>query len=302
MPDRLGHALDVLRQRGEKAMGLFLTSGFPNPESTLPVLCAIDRGGADFIELGMPFSDPLAEGKPIQRASERALAHGATLEDAFQTVRAFREKSETPLLLMGYLNPILRYGPARFCEQAAAAGADGLILPDLPPEEGEIVEDDARAAGLHLVYLIAPNTPDARIEAIDRRATGFVYAVSVTGLTGSRLDAGHAGDGAPRDAGSDASPVDAYLERARGLVTQNPLLVGFGIKTHDDAMRLSARTDGFIVGSALIETVRTWWDKRDASETERLGAVEAFARRLKHGREDDSRFAPAASRPSGKTT
>lgn len=289
MPNRLIDTFCALKEQGEKAMGLFLTSGFPDPESTLPVLRAIDRGGADFIELGMPFSDPLAEGKPIQRASERALAHGTTLEAAFETVRRFRTESETPLLMMGYLNPLLRYGPARFCERAAEAGADGLILPDLPPEEGEIIEQDARTAGLDLVYLIAPNTPDARVEEIDRRATGFVYAVSVTGLTGSRLD---------EEADGRASPVDAYLKRARGLVQQNPLLVGFGIQSHDDAMRLSRHTDGFIVGSALIRTVREWWDERDASATERLEAVEAFARRLKHGTPQNntvaSKPAPAA--------
>ena len=272
MPDRLDDTFRALRERGEKAMGLFLTGGFPDPRSTLGVLRAIDRGGADFIELGMPFSDPLAEGKPIQRASERALAHDATLDGAFETVRAFRSESETPLLMMGYLNPILRYGPAPFCEQAAAAGTDGLILPDLPPEEGDLVEAHARSAGLDLVYLIAPNTPDARIREIDRRATGFVYAVSVTGLTGSQI----ASDG-------ETAPVDAYLQRARRLVEDNALLVGFGIKSHDDAMRLSTHTDGFIVGSALIETVRRLWDESDRPDAERLDAVEAFARRLKHG-------------------
>ena len=283
MPDRLAQTFRSLARRDEKAMGLFLTSGYPDPESTLGVLRAIDQGGADFIELGMPFSDPLAEGKPIQRASEHALAHGATLDGAFETVRRFRTESQTPLLLMGYLNPILRYGPARFCQQAAEAGADGLILPDLPPEEGEIVESPARDAGLDLVYLIAPNTPDTRITEIDRRATGFVYAVSVTGLTGSKLN---------RDAGCDASPVDAYLKRARGLVQQNPLLVGFGIQSHADAMRLARHTDGFIVGSALIETVRALWDDGDRPEAERFDAVEAFAHRLKHGA---AASAPAAA-------
>jgi tryptophan synthase alpha chain len=286
MPDRLADTFRALRERDEKAMGLFLTSGFPDPGSTLDVLHAIDRGGADFIELGMPFSDPLAEGKPIQRASERALAHGATLDDAFETVHRFRTESQTPLLMMGYLNPVLRYGPARFCEQAAEAGADGLILPDLPPEEGALVEDHTRAAGLGLVYLIAPNTPDARIREIDHRATGFVYAVSVTGLTGSRLD-----DGTDDD---QPSPVEAYLKRARHLVQENPLLVGFGIQSHEDAMRLSRHTDGFIVGSALIRAVRKWWDERDAPATERLEAVEAFAHHLKYG---TSQSAPRKSAP-----
>lgn len=277
MPDRLERTFHGLREHEEKAMGLFLTSGFPDAGSTLPLLRAIDRGGADFIELGMPFSDPLAEGKPIQRASERALAGGTTLGDTLTTVRRFRAESQTPLLLMGYLNPLLRYGVERFCEDAAAAGADGLILPDLPPEESAFLEDAARDAGLALVFLVAPNTPEARVREIDRRATGFVYAVSVTGLTGSAL--------------RDTSPVEVYLKRTRRLVERNPLLVGFGIKSHDDAMRLSAPVDGFIVGSALIEEVETLWDEGALPGEERLGRIEAFARRLKLGPDVAARHA-----------
>ncbi len=269
MPTRLQRTFDTLKSRHEKAMGLFLTNGFPDPESTLGVLRALDAGGVDFVELGMPFSDPLAEGLPIQRASARALSHGTKMKDAFRTAEQFRAGSETPLLLMGYVNPILRYGVADFCRDAQHAGADGLILPDLPPEENGLVEEAARAAGLDLVYLIAPNTPEARVEAIDQRASGFVYAVSVTGLTGSAL-------------GTDGR-VEAYLKRARRLVKQNPLLVGFGIKTHADAMRLSQDTDGFIVGSALIERVEALWDDAALSAEERLREVQRFAEALKHG-------------------
>lgn len=251
-------------------MGLFLTSGFPDPDSTLPILQAIDAGGADFIELGMPFSDPLAEGKPIQRASERALAHGATLDDAFRTAEQFRADSDTPLFLMGYLNPILRYGASDFCRAAVSSGVDGLILPDLPPEENALVSDHAAQHGLDLIHLIAPNTPDARIRRIDQRASGFVYAVSVTGLTGS-------------DLGTDDS-VQTYLQRARDLVIQNPLLVGFGIRSHEDAVRMSRHTDGFIVGSALIDRVSELWDADDAlSREERLAQIRNFARALKYG-------------------
>jgi len=250
-------------------MGLFLTDGFPEPDATVPLLHALDRGGVDFIELGMPFSDPLAEGRPIQEASARALAHGVEMRDTFRRAETFRTESETPLLLMGYVNPVLRYGVRSFCRDAAAAGVDGLILPDLPPEESAAVTEAAADHDLDLVFLIAPNSSDNRIRAVDRRATGFVYAVSVTGLTGSNLD------GAPT--------VDDYLQRARSLVTENPLLVGFGIKTHEDAMRLSRHTDGFIVGSALINHVADLWDESSAPMDERLASVEQFARRLKHG-------------------
>ncbi len=265
---RLDETFDALGP-DEKAMGLFLTDGFPNPDATVPLLHAIDRGGADFIELGMPFSDPLAEGRPIQRASAQALSHGVTLSDTLQTVEAFREDSDTPLLLMGYVNPVFKYGVDAFCRDAAEAGVDGLILPDLPPQESDALCDAAAAHGLELVFLIAPNTSDERIRVVDERATGFVYAVSVTGLTGSDL--------------AETPSVDEYLMHARDFVAQNPLLVGFGIKTHDDAMELSRHTDGFIVGSALINRVEALWEDPERSTTDRLDTVEGFARHLKSG-------------------
>ena len=266
---RLDDTFDALRGRGEKAMGLFLTDGFPEPAATVPLLHALDLGGVDFIELGMPFSDPLAEGRPIQKASAQALSHGVTLSDTFQTVETYRADGDTPLLLMGYVNPILAYGIEDFCRDAAASGVDGLILPDLPPEESDKMRDAAAEQNLDLVFLIAPNTSDERMKAVDRMATGFVYAVSVTGLTGSDLAA--------------APTVDEYLQRARSLVSQNPLLVGFGIKTHEDAMRLSTHTDGFIVGSALINRVSALWNDPERSMSERLDAVEHFTRQLKYG-------------------
>jgi len=270
MRSRLPDAFEAAQARGEKAMGLFLTDGFPEPEATVPLLHALDRGGADFIELGMPFSDPLAEGRPIQRASARALEAGVTMADTFDRVKRFRAESDTPLLLMGYVNPVLRYGMNAFCRDAATAGVDGLILPDMPPEESDSLRTAAREQNVDLVFLIAPNSSDERIRTVDECATGFVYAVSVTGLTGSDLD--------------DAPTVDAYLERAQNLVTQNPLLVGFGIKSHEDAMQLSRHTDGFIVGSALITAISNLWDDAAGPSTEeRLRGIERFARRLKSG-------------------
>jgi tryptophan synthase alpha chain len=266
---RLNDTFETLRARGEKALGLFITNGFPDPASTLSILRTVDEGGADFIELGMPFSDPLAEGLPIQRSSARALRHGVTMTDAFRTVERFRTRSVTPVLLMGYVNPILRFGVRAFCRRAAASGVDGLILPDLPLEERGLLAAEARDAGLDLVSLIAPNTPDARIRAIDEATSGFVYAVSITGLTGSGLGAHEA--------------VAAYLERARRLVVRNPLLVGFGIRSHADALRLTRHTHGFIVGSALIEHVERLWDDEAVPETEKLASVRRFTEALKHG-------------------
>ena len=266
---RLQRLLAERRAADEKALGLFLTNGFPDPQSTLPILQALDEGGVDFIELGMPFSDPLAEGLPIQRSSARALGHGVTMADAFRTAEQFRARSETPLLLMGYINPVFRYGVSNFCRAAHSSGVDGLILPDLPPEESALVRGEAATTGLDLVFLIAPNTPEARVQEIDRLASGFVYAVSVAGLTGAQL--------------TQQEAVAAYLQRARKLVEHNPLLVGFGISSHADVRRLGQHTDGAIVGSALIREVERLWDDEDLRMDVRLDQVRRFARRLKHG-------------------
>ena len=264
---RLRDHLNGLRERGGAAMGLFLTSGFPTPDATLDVLRAADAH-ADFLELGMPFSDPVAEGLPIQQASERALRQGATMAGTFETAAAFRAGSDTPLVLMGYANPVMRYGVGDFCADAASSGVDGLILPDLPPEEAEELEAAADRHGLSVTHLIAPNTSDGRVRLVDDRSTGFVYAVSVTGLTGSELGA------------EDAT--DAYLARARALVEQ-PLLVGFGISTPEDAARLTRHTDGFIVGSALIRLVEEAWDDPDLTDSQRRGRVTDWARALRDG-------------------
>jgi tryptophan synthase alpha chain len=268
LPTRLRAHLDALRNRGETALGLFLTSGFPTPGATLPILRAVAEH-ADFVELGMPFSDPVAEGLPIQMASERALRGGATVEATLATAAAFRRESDVPLVLMGYANPVVRYGVAAFCAAAAASGVDGLILPDLPPEESGELEAEAAANGLAVTHLIAPNTPEDRMRLVDRRSTGFVYAVSVTGLTGSGL--------------ADAGDTAAYLRRARGLVTRNPLLVGFGIATEADAARLGADADGVIVGSALIRLVERRWDDPDLTDSARLAQTASFAAALKRG-------------------
>ena len=268
---RLQERLAACIQRREKAMGLFMTSGFPDPESTLPILHAMDQGGADFIELGMPFSDPLAEGLPIQRSSERALKGGVRMKDTFRTAAAFCAESNTPLLLMGYANPIRQYGISAFCRDARTAGIEGLILADVPLEEHLPFAAEAASAGLASILLIAPNTPDDRIREVDRAATGFVYAVSITGLTGSGLGA--------------IEHVEAYLKRAGDMVRENPLLAGFGIRTHEDAVRLSRHTDGFIVGSALIEKVETLWHDGSKPTKTHFEEIRRFVRALKDGDE-----------------
>lgn len=268
-PSPIQAAIRAAVDRGEKAMGIFLTNGFPHPDETLSVLRAIDRAGADFIELGMPFSDPIAEGGPIQRASAQALAHGTRMSDAFAVARTFCAESSTPVLLMGYINPVLRYGVEAFCKDASEAGVCGLILPDLPPEEAHLIAETAARYRLGLVLLIAPTTPKERIERIDTIAHGaFIYAVSITGLTGSGL--------------GEVDAVTTYLREARSVIHHNPLLVGFGIRSHEDGRRLSAETDGFIVGSALVTEIEALWDKEMSADA-RIKHVESFVHALKFG-------------------
>jgi len=266
--------LSQVAERGEKSVGLFVTCGFPNPDATAGILDTIAESGVDFVELGMPFSDPIAEGIPIQRSSEIALSHGVTLRDVLRTAEHFKQKQTTPIILMGYSNPIHKYGIEAFCRDAVSAGVDGLILADLSLEASGLLEDPAASAGLELVYLVAPSTPDERVAEIDARATGFVYAVSTSGLTGDRL--------------GDVAAIQSYLGRLREIVVHNPLLVGFGIDRHDLGITLSRHTDGFIVGSALIRTIEQLWEQPALSEIDRLTEVARFAAELKFGPQENA--------------
>ncbi len=261
--------LEQVASQGDKAVGLFVTCGFPNPDATAGILDTLAESGADFVELGMPFSDPIAEGIPIQRSSEIALSHGVTMRDVLRTAEHFKQKQTTPIVLMGYANPIHKYGIETFCRDAVSAGVDGLILADLSLEASDLLEAPAASAGLELVYLVAPSTPAERVAEIDARATGFVYAVSTSGLTGDHLD--------------DVSAIQSYLSRVRETVVSNHLLVGFGIDRHDLGMTLSQHTDGFIIGSALIRKIEQLWEQPDVSEIDRLSEVARFTEELKFG-------------------
>lgn len=261
--------LRALADRGEKALGMFVTSGFPDLEATPDVLRAIDAGGADFIELGMPFSDPLAEGVPIQRSSARALAAGVTMEQTLQYARDFTATSDTPLLLMGYGNPVMQYGISNFFRDARSSGVQGVILPDVLPDPDSPFFRAAAEHGVDTVCLVSPTTPDARLEFIDELSSGFVYAVSVTGVTGT-------------DKG-DADPILAYLRHVKERISRNPLLVGFGIRSADDVRTMVSEADGAIVGSALVNHVAACWDDESMPRAEKLAAIERFVRELKSG-------------------
>lgn len=255
------------RNSDTKIMSLFLTAGYPDLDSTADLILGFEENGADMVELGMPFSDPLADGPTIQYSSNRAIENGITMDAIFEMVREVRTKSEIPIILMGYVNPVIRYGIDRFCEQAADAGVDGLIIPDLPVEESGILEEKAGEFDLPVIYLVAPNTSDKRMQVIDDKSEGFVYCVSVTGVTGAR------------DGQEVSKSVNRFIERVRKNITKNPTMVGFGIKSHEDAKKIARDMDGFIVGSALIETIRSHYPDKGWKEE-----VFAFVRGLKYGK------------------
>lgn len=254
-------------QDSSKVMSLFLTAGYPDIQSTVDLVLGFEENGADMIELGMPFSDPLADGPTIQYSSNRAIENGITLDKIFAMVKQVREHSDIPLILMGYVNPVLRYGVSDFCQAAAESGVDGLIIPDIPLEESDILKEEARKWELPVTFLVAPNTSDERMKEIDDQSQGFVYCVSVTGVTGAR------------EGDTIAKSVQRFIGRVQKNITQNPKMVGFGIKSYDDAQRIAAEMDGFIVGSALIETIRKYYPRNGWREE-----VFAFVKSLKYGK------------------
>lgn len=254
------------RKKSEKIMSLFLTAGFPDLESTVELVLGFEENGADLIELGMPFSDPLADGPTIQYASNVAIENGITMNRIFEMVSEIRKKSEIPIILMGYINPVLRYGADEFCKKAAAAGVDGLIIPDAPIEESSIISEPAQKNHLDMIYLVAPNSTNERMRQVDQKSSGFVYCVSVTGVTGAR-------------SGEEvAKSVERFISRVNEHVTKNPKLVGFGIKSHEDAAIIAREVDGFIVGSALIDTIRKDYPNKEWKQN-----VLNFVKTLKFG-------------------
>lgn len=231
--------LQSLAARKDKALVCFLTAGFPTIDATVPLVLEIEQGGADIIEIGMPFSDPLADGPVIQHSSQVALSQGITLDKILSHVKTIRKSSEIPLVLMGYLNPILAYGAEKFFNAAAKAGVDGVILPELPFEEFNRYKSILDNAGLAHILLVTPTTPPERIAMIDNASSGFLYCVSSTGVTGS------------------ASKIlnGSYIRVVKKNAKTNPVLVGFGIKTPANVHRTAQRADGVIVGSALIQQI-----------------------------------------------
>jgi len=258
-----------LRDSGQKALGIFVTSGFPNLEATPSILRAIDEGGADFIEIGMPFSDPLAEGIPIQRSSQKALAAGVTMQDTLGFASSFREHSDTPIILMGYANPVMQYGISNFFRDARSSGVNGVILPDVLPEADSPFYLAAEKKQIDMICLISPTTPPERMEMIDQLSSGFVYAVSMTGVTGLEI--------------SQTKSINEYLKTAGSHVVQNRLLVGFGIRTAADVRKMTRHVDGAIVGSALVSLIDSSWADDTLDHDNRITGIVEFVRDLKSG-------------------
>lgn len=259
---RLARRLAELRGRGEGALGCYVTAGDPSPELTVEIACALADGGADFVELGLPFSDPLADGPANQASAARALAAGTGTRRVLRVVEEVRRlRPQLPLLLMGYYNPLLRYGPRDYLAAASQAGADAHIVIDLIPEEAEEWAALSAAAGLDSVFMVAPTSTEERVRAAARLSTGFLYGVSRTGVTGVR--------GAP--------PADlAALVAGTRAATDLPVCVGFGISRPEQVSAVCAAADGAIVGSALVERVHRW-----RAEPDLPGRVGAFAAELK---------------------
>jgi tryptophan synthase alpha chain len=244
---RISACFEALQARHRTALVPFVTAGDPTPDVTLPLMHAMVEAGADLIELGVPFSDPMADGPVIQRASERALEHHTSLHQVLDMVRGFRERDPaTPVILMGYLNPIEVMGYRLFAEQAQAAGVDGVLIVDVPPEEGQELVQILRSADVDLIYLLAPTSTQERIRRITDAASGFVYYVSVKGVTG----AGHL----------DLESVKTKLSQIRA-VTQLPVGVGFGIKDAETAARVGEVADAVIVGSAVVGRLEALVDR-----------------------------------------
>ncbi|GBE00343.1 tryptophan synthase alpha chain [bacterium BMS3Abin07] len=242
MNSRIQDRFNSLRAEGRKAFIPYIMFGDPDTGTTESLILMLEDCGADVIELGVPFTDPLADGPTIQMAAERALAQGVTLKGIIRAVASIREKTDIPIVLMTYYNPVYKYGDVRFVRDAANAGVDGVIIPDLPPDEAHEFISEARGRNLDTIFLLAPTSTEERIRLVARASRGFVYYVSMTGITGSKLK------------------MDDSIKRLIGkikAVSDKPVCVGFGVSTPDQAKAMAAVADGVIIGSAIVKTINT---------------------------------------------
>jgi tryptophan synthase alpha chain len=269
MSTRIDRQFSILKSQGRAALVTFLTAGDPDPETSLAILKALPAAGADVIELGMPFTDPMADGPAIQASSQRALKAGQTMKKTLAMVRAFRADNDaTPIVLMGYYNPIYVYGVDKFLGDAKSAGVDGLIVVDLPPEEDEELCLPALKAGLNFIRLATPTTDDKRLPAVLANTSGFVYYVSITGITGT--------------AAPNAARVTDAVARIKRH-TNLPVAVGFGVKTAEQARGIAQGADAVVVGSALIDALKSTLDAKDKAGASSVSAVTGLVASLSAG-------------------
>lgn len=232
---------ELFARKNKKVLNIYCTAGYPNADSTVRVIRSLEQYGADIVELGMPYSDPLADGPVIQQSSTIALSQGMTIRKLFEQLKTLRQQSKIPVILMGYMNPVLQYGFEKFCADAAAVGVDGLILPDLPEYEFE-TEYGAiiKKQGLDFIFLVTPETSEERVRKLDNLSSGFLYAVSSSSTTGSD---------------KNMSDTSAYLQRLQEMKLKNPVLVGFGIRDRASFEAASRYADGAIIGSAFVKAL-----------------------------------------------
>ena len=279
MTTRIDRRFAALQAQGRAALVTFVEAGDPDPETSLAIVKRLPAAGADLIEIGMPFTDPMADGPAIQAAGVRALRAGQTLAKTLRMVRDFRQgDDETPIVLMGYYNPIYIYGVARFLADAKAAGVDGLIVVDLPPEEDDELCIPALDAGLNFIRLATPTTDDRRLPAVLANTSGFVYYVSVTGITGS--------------AAPDAAKVGEAVARIKRH-TKLPVAVGFGVRTAQAAAAIARGADGVVVGSALVDAVKASLDADGKATARTIAAVTDLVADLAAGVRNAGRVAAA---------
>lgn len=270
--NRIDERFRRLRGAGERALMPYLTAGDPDLATTRSLILEFEKRGADLVEIGVPFSDPLADGVTIQRASQRALLGGTTLRRILDMVDALRPHCRLPLVVMSYVNPIFHFGFARFAKEAAAAGVDGLIVPDLPPEEAAELIDATAAHGLHTVFLLAPTSSRERVQKIAAASQGFIYYVSLRGVTGAR------------------SRISDDLESSIRMIraeTDKPLAVGFGISTPEQVRMVAKVADGVIVGSAIVSLLERTAGQADLLERvgDFVASLKAATRNAAHGRD-----------------
>ncbi len=229
----------LFQEKKNDVLNIYFTAGYPNLQDTVPILKALEKGGADLVEIGLPYSDPVADGPTIQASNQQALESGMNMKLLFEQLKDIRQEVSVPLVLMGYFNPVLQFGVEKFCQKCAEVGIDGLILPDLPMYEyRQFYKQIFQQYGLHNIFLISPQTSEARVREIDENSSGFIYMVSSASITGAKRDI--------------SQEQIAYFERINNMQLQNPRLIGFGISNRETFMQATQYASGAIIGSAFI--------------------------------------------------